>query len=201
MLTGCYNDNEAGGFIMSQARENILIAMARLIEKQGYHATGLNEIIQESGAPKGSIYYYFPGGKEQIGAEAILESGRIIAARLQSVLAAEPDPAKAIYSFLVKMAESVEQTDFGASSPLTTAAIETAVTSEALNQASRQAFDLILNVFKQKLLSGGFTEDRAADLALFVTTVIEGGIVMSRTYHNSGPLRQAADHISRCIIH
>lgn len=184
---------------MSQARENILIAMARLIEKQGYHATGLNEIIQESGAPKGSIYYYFPGGKEQIGAEAILESGRIIATRLQSVLSLEPDPAKAIHGFLVTMAESVEQTDFGASSPLTTAAIETAVTSEALNQASRQAFDLILDAFKQKLLSGGFSEDRATELALFVTTVIEGGIVMSRTYHSSAPLRQAADHISNCL--
>jgi len=71
---------------MTDVRANILTAMARLIEKQGYHATGLNEIIRESGAPKGSVYYYFPGGKEQIGAEAILESSRMIAGRLRSML-------------------------------------------------------------------------------------------------------------------
>ena len=69
---------------MSETRARILLTMARLIEKQGYHATGLNEIIRESGAPKGSVYYYFPGGKEQIGAEAILEAGKIIAARLRA---------------------------------------------------------------------------------------------------------------------
>ena len=78
---------------MSDARSRILLTMARLIEKQGYHATGLNEIIRESNTPKGSLYYYFPGGKEQIGAEAILEAGKIISGRLRGVLAGETPPA------------------------------------------------------------------------------------------------------------
>jgi len=43
---------------MSETRAKILLTMARLIEKQGYHATGLNEIIKDSGAPKGSLYYF-----------------------------------------------------------------------------------------------------------------------------------------------
>ena len=179
----------------TDTRSRILVTMARLIEKQGYHATGLNEIVRESGAPKGSLYYYFPGGKEQIGAEAILEAGKIISGRLSNILAQESSPAQAIYKFLMQMAESVESTQFGAGSPLTTATIETAVTCEAINQACQEAFGMILSVFKEKFLAADCTEIEAAELALYVTTVVEGGILMSRTYRLAEPLRLAARHL------
>jgi TetR/AcrR family transcriptional repressor of lmrAB and yxaGH operons len=169
--------------------------MARLIEKQGYHATGLNEIIRESNTPKGSLYYYFPGGKEQIGAEAILEAGKIISGRLRSMLEGQEQPAEAVYNFLMGMAGNVETSQFGAGSPLTTATIETAVTCEVINHACRDAFDMILNAFKDKFSAGGFAETQAAELALYVTTVVEGGILMSRTYHHVEPLRLAAKNL------
>jgi TetR/AcrR family transcriptional repressor of lmrAB and yxaGH operons len=180
---------------MSDTRARILLTMARLIEKQGYHATGLNEIIRESGAPKGSLYYYFPRGKEQIGAEAILESGQIIAGRLHNLLDQHADPADAISNFLMRMADSVESTQFGAASPLTAASVETAVTVEPINLACRQAFGMILSAFQEKFVAGGFPEEQAAELAMYVTTVVEGGILMSRTYHQADPLRLAANHL------
>ena len=69
---------------MSNAREQILQTTCNLLEKQGYHGTGLNEIVKESGAPKGSLYYYFPEGKEQITAEAVLQSGRVTSERIHA---------------------------------------------------------------------------------------------------------------------
>jgi TetR/AcrR family transcriptional repressor of lmrAB and yxaGH operons len=180
---------------MTDVREKILITMARLIEKQGYHATGLNEIIGESGAPKGSVYYYFPGGKEQIGAEAILESGRIISGRLRVLLQGELKPSYAIHNFLIQMAKNVEETGFGAGSPLTTASVETAITSEKINQACQDAFELILSAFQEKFLEAGFSETDSSELSLYVTTVVEGGILMSRTYHRTEPLYLAAKHL------
>lgn len=189
---------------MSDARSRILLTMARLIEKQGYHATGLNEIIRESDTPKGSLYYYFPGGKEQIGAEAILEAGKIISGRLRSELERKEQPAEAVHNFLMHMAENVEASQFGAGSPLTTATIETAVTCEAINQACREALDMIQTAFKEKFSAGGFSEIQAAELALYVTTVVEGGILMSRTYHHAEPLRLAAKHLkaylTNCLL-
>lgn len=180
---------------MIEIRTKILITMARLIEKQGYHATGLNEIISESGAPKGSLYYYFPEGKEQIGAEAILESGRIISGRLRGLLHGDSKLSDAIYNFLIQMAKNVEETGFSAGSPLTTASVETAMTSEKINQACQDAFELILTVFRDKFLESGFSMDEASELAIYVTTVVEGGILMSRTYHRTEPLRLAAKHL------
>jgi len=177
---------------MADTREKILVTMARLIEKQGFHATGLNEIIRESGAPKGSVYYYFPGGKEQIGAEAILEAGTIISGRLHALLEAEADPVSAISSFMLNMAESMEAAGYNSGSPLTTATIETTITSEAINKACRKAFDMILSAFREKFIESGIKQAKASELAMFVTTLIEGGILMSRTYHDAKPLRIAA---------
>ncbi|UUZ80779.1 TetR/AcrR family transcriptional regulator [Paenibacillus sp. P26] len=54
------------------ARERLIQATSNLIELQGYHATGLNQIIKEGGAPKGSLYYYFPNGKEELVAESVV---------------------------------------------------------------------------------------------------------------------------------
>ena len=68
---------------MSTAREKILQTASELMEKQGYHGTGLNEIIQRSGAPKGSLYYYFPEGKEQLASETILRAGQIVSERFR----------------------------------------------------------------------------------------------------------------------
>ena len=184
---------------MSDARANILLTMARLIEKQGYHATGLTEIIRESGAPKGSLYYYFPEGKEQIGVEAIIAAGRIISGRLHGMLKQNTSPANAVHGFLMKMAENMEATGIGAGSPLTTAAMETAMTSEKINKACRDAFELILSAFREKFLAGGFSGIQAAELALYVTTVVEGGILMSRTYHRVEPLRLAARHLQKYL--
>jgi TetR/AcrR family transcriptional repressor of lmrAB and yxaGH operons len=84
---------------MPDPRANILLAMATLIEKQGYHATGLNDIIALSGSPKGSVYYYFPEGKEQIGIEAVRESGELIASRLKALLGEGRKPSEAIPFF------------------------------------------------------------------------------------------------------
>jgi len=185
---------------MVDTREKILITMARLIEKQGYHATGLNEIIRESGAPKGSVYYHFPGGKEQIGAEAILEAGKIISERLHAMLEADADPVSAISSFILNMAKSMETAEYNSGSPLTTATIETSITSEAMNNACRAAFDMILSAFREKFIASGIKQAKASELAMFVTTLIEGGILMSRTYHDAKPLRIAARQLKSLLV-
>ena len=52
-------------------RDNLIYTAARLFRQQGYAATGINDILREAGAPKGSFYHYFPGGKEELGAAAI----------------------------------------------------------------------------------------------------------------------------------
>jgi TetR/AcrR family transcriptional repressor of lmrAB and yxaGH operons len=155
----------------------------------------LNEITKESGSPKGSLHYYFPGGKEQIVSEAILESGKLTAERIRAGLAESPDLATAIEGFILQIAEHVELSGFGAGSPLTAVAMETATQSERINAACRDAYGMIEAAFREKLLVSGLPSDKAEKLAQFITAAVEGGIILSRTYHTRDPLRLVAGQL------
>lgn len=182
---------------MSAARDQILQATCDLLENQGFHASGLNEIVRESGAPKGSIYYYFPGGKEEIIAEAVLFAGRRVAGRIKAELARQTDPAAALSGFIETIAHHVEASGFKAGGPLTIVAAESATTSERINQACRAAYSLLTAAFQEKLVQAGRSEAEAEPLAVFLVAAIEGGIILSRTYHTGDPLRQVARQVAQ----
>jgi TetR/AcrR family transcriptional regulator, lmrAB and yxaGH operons repressor len=184
---------------MSTAREKILQAASELMEKQGYHATGLNEIIQKSGAPKGSLYYYFPEGKEQIASEAILQAGKIVSERFHERTAGETSPAQAIRDFLYMIAQRMEETNFYTGSTMTMIAMETASTSKKINAACREGYRLLIEAFKEKLLAGGMEESKAGDMAEMIVAAVEGGIILSRTYQDANHLRRIADHIFQML--
>jgi TetR/AcrR family transcriptional repressor of lmrAB and yxaGH operons len=180
---------------MSNAREQILITTCALLEKQGYHGTGLNEIIKESKSPKGSLYYYFPEGKEQITAEAVLQSGMQTAGRIREGLKASPNAATAISDFILNIADHVERSGFAAGSPLTAVAMETATTSARINGACHEAYGMLKSAFKDKLIECGYTKIKSDELAAFIVASIEGGIILSRTSHTADPLRVVAKQL------
>ena len=180
---------------MSTARDQILQTTCALLEKQGYHGTGLNEIVKESGAPKGSLYYYFPDGKEQITAEAVLQSGKETAERIRMGLKENSSASRAVYDFVLKVADNVELSGFAAGSPLTAVAMETATQSERINLACREAYGMLQSAFNEKLLECGFTKAKSDELATFIVASIEGGIILSRTSHTADPLRLVAKQL------
>lgn len=180
---------------MSSARDQILQTTSILLEKQGCHATGLNEIIRESGAPKGSLYYYFPEGKDQLVSEAVLEAGRVVAGRIRANLAHIGLPA-----FILRIAENVEASGFAAGSPLTAVAMETATTNERINMACREAYALLVSAFQEYLQASGMEQERAAAQAILITAAIEGGIILSRTYHTADPLRTVAQQLNLLFV-
>lgn len=184
---------------MASKRDQIIETTCQLMEIQGYHATGLNQIITESGAPKGSLYYYFPDGKEELAAEAIRRTGKTVAERIRLNLPAVDEAGIEIQDFVRSIAEAVEASGFQAGGPLTAVAMETATTSERLNQACREAFDLILAAFTDRLVKQGYSPARATELASFITATIEGGIILSRTQHSGDPLRQVAAELPRLL--
>jgi len=184
---------------MSNAREKILQTASKLMEKQGYHGTGLNEIIQKSGAPKGSLYYYFPEGKEQLTSESILRAGQIVSERFRDKTAGEPDPAKAIHDFLYMIAKRMEETKFYTGSTMTMIAMETVAESKRINKACQEGYAMLIGAFKDKLLLGGMDESKASNMAEMIIAAVEGGIILSRTYQDANYLRRIANHIFQML--
>jgi len=181
--------------VASPAREQFIEATCELLEAQGYHATGLNQIVAESGAPKGSLYHYFPDGKEELAAAAIERTGRDLAGRVEAGLGSHDDPAAAVQFLAQRIADAVEQSGFRAGGPLTTVAMETATSSPRINLACRAAYDQLQAAFAARLEANGYTSQRAAELATFITAAIEGGIILSRTYHSGDPLRRVGQEL------
>ena len=184
---------------MNQTKSQIIQTTSVLLERQDYNATGLNQIVAESGAPKGSLYYYFPEGKEQIGADTLLWSGERMAQRIRFGLSKAEDAAEAVYLLAITIAEAIEASGFQAGGPLTTVALETATSSQRLNLACREAYSLMRSAFEAKLVENGFVATRATVLAGFILAVFEGSILLSRVQYSGDPLRQAAEHLKSYI--
>lgn len=180
-------------------RDTLIAATCDLLEAQGYHATGLSKILETSGAPKGSLYYYFPEGKEELAEVAVARNGALVAERIRAGLTGKAQPASAVRAFVLRVAEAVEASGFSAGGPLQSVALETANSSPRLNAACQAAYQRLQQAFAERLAQGGYSPARAAALATFITAAIEGGIILSRTYHNAEPLRQVARELGRLL--
>ncbi|MDX9865036.1 MAG: TetR/AcrR family transcriptional regulator [Anaerolineaceae bacterium] len=177
---------------MTTTREKILATTSQLMEAQGYAATGLNQIIEESGSPKGSLYYYFPEGKEQLTEEAIRQAGEMISEQMTAMLDAEENLAEAFGGFVDALSQRLLSSGCRLGGPLTTVALETANTSPRVNQVCQEMYRTWQEIFRARLERGGFSAERAASLAVFINAAIEGGIILSRTRHTAEPLLQVA---------
>ena len=185
---------------MTNTRDQIIVAACRLLERQGYPATGLNEIVAESGAPKGSIYHYFPDGKEQIVSEAVLFAGNILVERMRGELARFDNPIQALYEYILLLAGKVEEKHFAAGNPLTIVAVEAAGSSERISQACRDVYNRIEAVLYEKLRCCGLSDSEARDQARLTLASLEGGIILSRVYSSGDPLRTVADHLKDSLL-
>lgn len=184
---------------MTTTRDTLIDATCDLLEARGYHATGLSKILEASGAPKGSLYYYFPEGKEALAEEAVTRAGALVAERIQVGLAGKAQPAKAVRNFVMRIADAVEASGYQAGGPLQSVALETANSSRRLNAACRAAYQRLQAAFAERLTQGGYAPARAAALATFVTAAIEGGVILSRTFHSGESLRQVARELGRLL--
>lgn len=180
---------------MTTTRDQIIQATCELLELQGFHGTGLSQIIKESGSPKGSLYYHFPGGKEELTAESLDYVGRIVLGRIRNNLAAIDDPGEAISAFIMNIAHNVEASGYRMGGPITTVAMETAASSERLRTVCDRIYGEWQTAVADKLRDSGFDDARAKRLALLVIAGIEGGIILCRTGKTRTPLEHVAEEL------
>lgn len=183
---------------MSTKRDDIIDATCQLMELQGYHATGLNQILAESGAPKGSLYYYFPEGKEELAVEALERSSRMIAERIALTIDDSEDGAAAVTSFVRRLATYVEASGFRQGGPITAVALEVASTNDRLREACHTAYAGWQQLFAAKL-EADYGPARARRLAALIISALEGGIILSRSAQSVQPLLDVADELETLL--
>ena len=186
----------------TNTRDRIVEAATVLFQLKGYHATGLNEILRESNAPKGSLYYYFPDGKEQLALEAVNLTKAFVEKTITERLAEIQDPVESIKNSIEEMADLIytqKDEKIALSSTkkvsINLIALETAATSETLRKACESAFNAWQNAYTQKLIDGGFSREKAETLGLVIQSMVEGAIIMSLTKKSDAPFIEIAKQI------
>jgi len=173
------------------SKEKTVIAAARLMRQQGYHGTALHDILVAGGAPRGSLYFHFPGGKEQIGGAALTLSAEAVRADI----ARAAETAETVEMFLLgivrAMAADLERSDYKEGCPIATTALETSAQSEVLGAVSRNGFQKWELEIKRGLFRLGLTAGDADVAATMVLSQIEGALLLARTYRSLEPLRRA----------
>lgn len=178
----------------SVSREHILETAARLFQRQGYHATGLNQIVRESGCPKGSLYYYFPGGKESLAVEAILWTKNAIGERIERFLERYDDPVEAIQALIRGTARTVSDMESIIPCTVSLLTLEMALSSEPIRQACEATMDAWGDLFAAKLRNI-CDEDTARTLGHLIQTMIDGALIRSLTKKDVAPLLWAAEEV------
>lgn len=174
-------------------RQKILTTTSSLLERQGYHATGLNQIVKESGTPRGSLYYYFPEGKEELASEAVTQRMEQMATYLRRFLGQIDDPIEAIHALIMEMAQQTAQSGCANGAPIAAVALEASNTSERIRKACEAGYQGLEDVFAAKLVMGGFSAEKAGALASTINAAIEGAMIVSRAKHDTTVLVNVAN--------
>ncbi|MGE2719845.1 TetR/AcrR family transcriptional regulator [Mycolicibacterium celeriflavum] len=160
---------------------------ALLFRENGYSGTGFRDVVAHSGAPRGSIYHHFPGGKEQLAAETVAWAADVIERRIQRATQGG-DPIAALDMFVESWREILEDNDFRAGCPVVAVAAE-ADAGSAATEAAAQAFTRWQDALARSLLDAGVGRADARRLATLVVAGVEGAILLCRARRDIRPLR------------
>jgi AcrR family transcriptional regulator len=172
-------------------RTRIREAAAALFRRHGYSATGLKRIAAESGAPFGSIYHFFPGGKEQLAEDTIRLSGPQYMQMVRALLDSVPDPLESLANAFRVAADDLAATGYADACPVATVALEVASSNETLRVATADVFDEWLDGGTEWFARWVPDREVARSLAYSMIMILEGAFVLSRAARDPKPLHVA----------
>jgi TetR/AcrR family transcriptional repressor of lmrAB and yxaGH operons len=184
---------------VAKHRQPIITAAVTLFRRQGYSATGLNDIVDESGAPKGSLYHYFPAGKSSIAVAAVEEAGRRVAETVAQLARDTPSTGELIKGHARLLAGWMRKSGFRDGCPITTVLLELAPANRAVAQAGREAYRARLSILTDKLMADGFPAERAERLAGLCVSAIQGALIQARVERSGAAIEAAADELARVL--
>lgn len=172
----------------AQTRARMIASASQLFQSQGYAATGLKQILADSGAPRGSMYFHFPGGKEELAAEVVADHAARFADGLRQAIAGAPSALVAAQLALRLLADQLEASACASGCPVTVIALEMANRSEPLREATRSAYQQWIALVSERLVAEGLERAEANQRGRALLSAIEGALVLSRAFGDAGPL-------------
>ena len=174
-----------------KTEERIVVAMTELLRRQGYAATGIKQVVEAAGAPIGSIYHHFGGGKRDVAAAALRTSGAAYGELVGMLLAPHDDIAEGIQAAFASAADTIAETGWLNMCPVGTVAGEVADTEPALREVAAEVIDAWVEQGTALYRTHGLPESDARALMFAVVSALEGAFILARTQRSTEPLHAA----------
>jgi AcrR family transcriptional regulator len=178
-----------------ESSERMIRSAAVLFRRKGVDGTAFSDVIAHSGAPRGSIYHHFPGGKAELAEEATRYAGEYVAAALAKALESD-EPVAMISGFSAALAKGLEAGGFEEGCPVVAAALEgrrTPGARAAAGDAIARWEELLAASFER----GGVEGERARSVATMVVAAIEGAILLARAKGSIEPIERVGAELER----
>jgi TetR/AcrR family transcriptional repressor of lmrAB and yxaGH operons len=178
-------------------RTNMLISAAEVLRERGAAGVTIDEVLARSGAPRGSVYYHFPEGRNQILTEALQYAGGALTDVIDE--AAAKGGMYLVRRFVGFWEDLLVESDFTAGCPVVAAAIGSADDEPQLTTVAGTIFSRWRDALSRAFVTDGFDEPCAASLAIMCIASLEGAVVLCRSTRSVDPLRDVAEQVEFLI--
>jgi len=182
----------------SNSRASMVRSAAALFGSRGLNATSFSDVLASSGAPRGSIYHHFPGGKKQLAQDAIGWTSEQVLGHLRACPA--DTPAGVLAWFVDLWRQSALASGGSSGCPVAGIAIDTGTAAaDDLIEAARAAFAQWTALLAAQLRSAGVPAARSGPIATTALAAMEGALILCRAERSSAPLEAAAGELMNLL--
>lgn len=174
-----------------QTRRKLIETTAHHLRAKGAAGTGLSEILQDSGVPRGSLYHHFPGGKEELVLHAIMASGESITHRLNALLKRTGGPVEAVGAFCDHYIVQLQESAYTKGCPIATVTLESAADVDSVHEATASVFNAMIDFLCDALTHEGLEATVAYELTVVTISTIEGALMLAKSLRSTRPLEIA----------
>jgi AcrR family transcriptional regulator len=183
----------------SDTRDRILDASGELFRRQGYAGTGVKQILAEAGAPFGSLYHFFPGGKSALGAETVRVSGAKYGELLSAIIPPERDLVEGVRDFFATAAANHRDSGYADACPIATVALEMSDRDESIREACADVFNGWIEGGTWRFELAGLPRPEARRLVIEMIAGLEGAFVLARALRSTEPIERAGEAAAASI--
>ena len=185
----------------TDSRSKMIHAAAELFRQRGYHATTFSDVVRESGAPRGSTYFHFPGGKAELAREAIARAGDEVEEMVDEAARHADDPASLVRAMAQILTSRLERSGYQSGCAIATMVLELAPHDEAFSDGFTTVFARWRAALVTHLEPLGIAPGRAAALADLTISALEGAAVLSRAARSTEPFTTTTEALISAIGH
>jgi AcrR family transcriptional regulator len=171
----------------SDSKDRMITAARRLFRERGYLGTALSDIVIESAAPRGSIYFHFPGGKEELATEVTLLHAGDHIAHINRAAAANGTAGELIAAFIGRIRDELIASNYREGCAMAPIVIESMRNSDQLSDATRRGFQDMINTLSARLIEKKVSPSRAAQLATHAWSSVQGALILGRVLRSPEP--------------